>query len=179
METLAARFERSSSRRWLAPVLAGGILAGAIDLAYAFVFYGAQGVAPTRILQSIASGLLGRDAYDSVFPAVPIGIGAHFFILIVAAAMYYAASRRIELLRRRAYVAGMLFGVAIYCTMHYVVVPLSAAPHFKSTWMSFLSDLSVHVLLLGPAISLSVRYFDRLPTASAVRRSGDSRNPFL
>ena len=53
METLAARFEPSSSRRWLAPVLAGGILAGAIDLAYAFVFYGAQGVAPTRILQGL------------------------------------------------------------------------------------------------------------------------------
>jgi len=161
METLAVRFEPSSSRRWLAPILAGGILAGAIDLIYAFLFYGAQGVAPTRILQSIASGLLGRAAYDNVLPAVPIGIGAHFFILIVAASMYYAASRRFAFLRQRAYLSGMLFGVAIYCTMHYVVVPLSAAPHFKSTLMSFLSDFSVHVLLLGPAISLAVWFFDR------------------
>jgi hypothetical protein len=162
METLAARLEPSSSRRpYLAPILTGGILAGAIDLFYAFVFYGAQGVAPTRILQSIASGLLGRDAYASILPAVPIGIGAHFFILIVAAAMFYAASRRIAFLRQHATAIGMLFGVAIYCSMHYIVVPLSAAPQFKSTLASFLTDLSVHVLLLGPAISLAVRYFDR------------------
>ena len=162
METLAARLEPSSSRRhYLAPILTGGILAGAIDLFYAFVFYGAQGVAPTRILQSIASGLLGRDAYASILPAVPIGIGAHFFILIVAAAMFCAASRRIAFLRQHATASGMLFGVAIYCTMHYIVVPLSAAPQFKSTLASFLTDLSVHVLLLGPAISLAVRYFDR------------------
>lgn len=161
MATLTARLSPSSSRRYLAPILTGGILAGAIDLLYAFAFYGAQGVAPTRILQSIASGLLGRDAYASLLPAVPIGLGAHFFILIVAAAMFYAASRRIDFLRQHAYASGMLFGIAIYCTMHYIVVPLSAAPQFKSTLTSFLCDFSVHMLLLGPAISLATRYFDR------------------
>ncbi|MGH8172027.1 MAG: hypothetical protein ACREPX_02700 [Rhodanobacteraceae bacterium] len=161
MDTLAARLAPSSRHPAWAPILVGGMLSGAIDLLYAFAYYGAQGVAPTRILQSIASGLLGREAYGSLMPAVPIGLGAHFFILTVAAAMYYFASRCIAFLRERAYISGMLFGIAIYCTMHYVVVPLSAAPQFKSSLMSFLTDLSVHMLLLGPAISLTIRNFDR------------------
>jgi len=55
----------------------------------------------------------------------------------------------------------MAFGVAIYCTMNYVVLPLSAVPHFKSTTIGALSDFAVHVLLLGPAIALVVRYFNR------------------
>lgn len=160
MTALIARPE-SSSQRALAAIVSGGVLAATIDLLYAFAFYGAEGVPPTRILQSIATGLLGRDAYASLLPAVPIGLVAHYSILIVAAAMYHAASRRIAALREHAYLAGMLFGVAIYCTMHFIVVPLSAAPQFKSTTASFFSDFAVHVLLLGPAISLTIRRFDR------------------
>ena len=49
----------------------------------------------------------------------------------------------------------MVFGVAIYCTMNYIVLPLSAAPHFKANLVGALSDFAMHVLLLGPAIALA------------------------
>ena len=153
---------RPQSRNWLAPVFGGGILAGAIDLTYACTYHGlVSGVPPLRILQSIASGLFGRDSFQMGYASAAVGFVAHFFILIVAAAMFYAASRRLAFLREHAYVAGMAFGVAIYCTMNYVVLPLSAVPHFKSTTVGALSDFAVHVLLLGPAIALAVRHFDR------------------
>jgi uncharacterized membrane protein YagU involved in acid resistance len=153
---------RPQSRNWLAPVLGGGILAGAIDLTYACTYHGlVSGVPPLRILQSIASGLFGPNSFQMGYMSAAVGFVAHFFILIVAAAIFYAASRRLAFLREHAYVAGMAFGVAIYCTMNYVVLPLSAVPHFKTTTVSTLSDFAVHVLLLGPAIALVGRYFDR------------------
>lgn len=156
----------SSSHRHLAAIVCAGLVAGAIDLVFAFTYHGiVSGVVPTQILQAIASGLLGRDAFRSTFPAAAIGFTAHFVILIVASAMYYAASRRLALLRTHAYLSGMAFGVAIYCTMNYIVVPLSAAPVFKSSLQQVLSDFSVHVLLLGPAIALVIWYFDRLAVA--------------
>ena len=162
MNTLAAEAATPSSRRYVAAILCGGALAGALDLAYAFTYHGiVSGVVPTQILQAIASGLLGREAFRSTFPAAAIGFIAHFTILIVAAAMYYAASRRLDVLRRHAYLSGMAFGVAIYCTMNFIVVPLSAAPQFKTSVPQVISDFAVHLLLLGPAIALSVRYFDR------------------
>lgn len=162
MSTAADRLHDSSARGFLAPVLTGGILAGAIDLTFACTYNGlVHGVTPVRILQTIASGLLGMNAFQAVFPAALIGFVAHFTILIVAAAMFYAASRRIELLRRHAYWSGVAFGIAIYATMHLVVLPLSAAPHFKPSWPGRITDFSVHMLLLGPAIALSVRHFDR------------------
>jgi len=40
------------------------------------------------------------------------------------------------------------------------VLPLSAAPHFKSTMIGALSDFAMHVLVLGPAIALVVRHFE-------------------
>jgi hypothetical protein len=151
-----------SSRSWLAPVFGGGVLAGAIDLTFACTYHGiVSGVPPMRIFQSIASGLLGSNSFQMGYTSAAVGVLAHFAILIVAAAMFYAASRRLAFLREHAYLAGMAFGVAIYCTMNYVVLPLSAAPHFKSTTVGAFSDFTVHVILLGPAIAMVVRYFDR------------------
>lgn len=161
MNTMASSLDSASSRRAAVPILTGGILAGAIDLTFAFTYHGLHGIAPIRILQSIASGLLGMAAFDQAFPAALVGFVAHFVILIVAAAMYYAASRRLRVLTQHAYLFGMAFGAAIYCTMNFIVLPLSAAPHFKSSFPQIASDFAVHVLLLGPAIALTVRYFDR------------------
>jgi len=161
MNTMAGSLDSASSRRAAVPILTGGILAGAIDLTFAFTYHGLHGIPPIRILQSIASGLLGMAALEQAFPAALVGFVAHFVILIVAAAMYYAASRRLRVLTQHAYLFGMAFGVAIYGTMNFIVLPLSAAPHFKSSVAQIASDFAVHVLLLGPAIALAVRYFDR------------------
>ena len=44
----------------LPAVFAAGLLAGVLDITAAFVTWVPQGVPPVRILQGIASGLLGR-----------------------------------------------------------------------------------------------------------------------
>jgi uncharacterized membrane protein YagU involved in acid resistance len=150
------------SERWIAPILGGGILAGALDLIYACTYHGlVNGIPPVRILQSIGSGIFGRDSFQMGATSAAVGFAAHFFILIVAAALFYVVSRRFAFLRDRAYIAGMVFGVGIYCTMNYIVLPLSAAPHFKASTVGALSDLAMHVLVIGPAIALVIRYFDR------------------
>ena len=150
------------SRNWIGPVFGGGILAGAIDLTYACTYHGlVSGIAPTRILQSIASGYFGMDSFQMGATSAAIGFVTHFGILIVAAATFYVARQRLAFLRQHAYLSGMVFGVGIYCTMNYIVLPLSAVPHFKSTPIGMLCDFAVHVLLLGPAIALVARHFDR------------------
>ena len=151
-----------SPQRWIAPVFGGGILAAALDLTFACTYHGlVSGVPPMRILQSIGSGIFGRASFDMGASSAAVGFFAHFFILIVAAGIFYAASRRFAFLRARAYLSGMVFGVGIYCTMNYIVLPLSAAPHFTSTTIGALSDFAMHVLVLGPTIALVVRRFDR------------------
>jgi uncharacterized membrane protein YagU involved in acid resistance len=149
-------------RGWVAPVLCGGLLSGATDLTYACTYHGfVSNVPPVRIFQSIGSGLLGKASFEMGYTSATIGFIAHFVILIIAAGIFNAARRRFAYLRDHAYVSGMIFGVGIWLTMNYIVVPLSAAPHFKSTTVGALSDFAVHVLLLGPAISLVAKYFDR------------------
>ncbi len=155
----------SSPGGWLAPVLTGGLLSGAIDLAYACTYHGlVSDVPPMRIFQAIGSGILGNASFDMGATSATVGVIAHFAILTIAAGLFNFARRRFAYLRDHAYVSGMIFGVGIWLTMNYLVLPLSAAPHFKSTLQGALSDFAVHVLLLGPAISLVAKYFDRAQT---------------
>lgn len=106
-------------------ILWGGGLAGVLDLIAALVLYGLRGAAPQRILQSIASGLLGRAAFEGGAATAALGTGLHFLIAFTAAAVYVAASRRIPLLVRRPVLCGLAYGVAVYLVMNWVVVPLT------------------------------------------------------
>ena len=106
----------------LPAILWGGLTVGVLDYLDATIFYGlARGVAPIRIPQSIASGLLGRSAYQGGMTTAALGVVLHFFIATVMAAVYVAASRKLPALVRRPVPWGMAYGVAAYFVMNYIV----------------------------------------------------------
>ena len=84
--------ERSKSFR---TILWGGLIAGALDITAAFVTSGLRGVGPIRVLQAIASGLLGAVSFRGGFTTATFGLVLHFWIAFVATAVYYAASRKL------------------------------------------------------------------------------------
>jgi uncharacterized membrane protein YagU involved in acid resistance len=156
MNALAATFRETRTASVLLTVLTGAAIAGSLDLAFAFVFYGLHGATPVRILQSIASGLLGMSAFTGGWPAAALGAFCHYFILSVATFLYLVAGRQFRGLLGHAVIWGLLYGVAIYLFMHYVVVPLSAAPTFKTTPGAVYGELASH-FLVGLSIALVVR----------------------
>lgn len=106
-------------------VIAGAtLLVGILDISDAFIFYGLRGVAPTRILQGIASGVLGRRAFDMGNQSALLGLFFHFFIAFSATTVFLFASRKLPL-ASRPFLYGSLFGIALYIVMNYVVLPLS------------------------------------------------------
>lgn len=144
--------------RAVAAILWGGLIAGTLDLTYACVSWGLRGVSPVTIMQSIAAGVLGPASFEGGVGSATLGVLLHYFILIVAAALYYAASRKFGLLTRRAVGCGLLYGVAIYVVMNFVVLPLSASAYRPTlTLGSVALNLSVHMILVGLPIALMVR----------------------
>lgn len=118
----------------------GGMAAGLLDLTWALVSSGVLGGDPSRLLQSIASGLLGKVAYEGGLATASLGVVLHFVIAFGACA-----------------VAGPLYGVVVYLCMYLVVVPLSAAP-FELSFAPQAAALALaaHVLCVGLPIALSV-----------------------
>lgn len=158
MNTAAETLPAQRSRTFRA-ILWGGLIAGAFDLIYAFVWYGPRGVSPLRIMQSIASGWLGKDAYQGGAATATLGVVSHFLILIAAAALYSAASRRVAVLTRQPVVCGLLLGIAIWLVMNLIVVPLSAFPHEAThTLAKDWPHIVAHMILVGLPIALAVRH---------------------
>jgi hypothetical protein len=135
----------------------GGLIAGILDITTAFIRWRP----PVRLLQGIASGLLGSRAFEGGWGTAALGLALHFFIAFSAAAVYYAASRKLAFLRQRAMVWGLFYGIAVYMFMTWVVVPLSAvrrshAP-FSATGLAL--SLLTHMFCVGLPIGLVVRRF--------------------
>ncbi len=130
-----------------------------MDITYAFVFHGLRGIPPGRILQSVASGLLGMNSFRLGLTSICLGIFLQFFIALGFASIYCLLSKRLKLLRERAVLFGLGYGVAIYYFMNLVVVPSSRAPKFKSSALSTVTGLAVHMLFIGLPIALSARAF--------------------
>jgi hypothetical protein len=137
----------------------GGLLTGVLDLTAAFVIFGLQGARPFRILQHIASGLLGPASFAGGWNTAALGLFLHFLIAYVAAVVYYAASRELIFLTKQAVLFGMLYGAVIHVFMTFVVLPLSAIRKVPFSFSGFFVVLVVHMFFVGPPISLAVRHY--------------------
>jgi uncharacterized membrane protein YagU involved in acid resistance len=155
----ALPLEKSRASR---TILWGGLVAGVLDITYAFVASGLRGVGPVRVLQSVASGLLGAAAKEGGLATAALGLLLHFLIAFAIATVYYLASRRLGLLVRRAVICGLLYGIGVYLVMNFVVLPLSAI-YFKPTYplAVLLPGLVGHMLLIGLPIALITRRYSK------------------
>jgi len=145
----------------LGAIVLGGALCGVLDISAAFVVYGGLfGVNPVLILQGIASGILGRRAFNGGYPVALLGLLLHFFIAFTATFVYVQLSRWVSLLVQHVYVSGPLYGVAVYFFMGYIAVPLSA--HSKGGAFSFsgmIIGVVIHIFCVGLPIALIARRY--------------------
>src|SRR5258708_16415307 len=110
---------------------AGGLPAGRLATTAAITYwYLKRQFSPARLLRGIAAGLLGPSARDGGTGIALRGLACPFTIAVGAAAVHCALSRKIPFLVDHPILAGALYGIAVYCSMNLVVLPLSAI-HMK------------------------------------------------
>lgn len=138
-----------------------GLLCGVLDITAAFVTWAPKGISPARILRGIAGGLLGPRASQGGAATAALGLAIHFLIAFSAAAVFYAISRRVGFLIEQAVLSGVLYGVAVYLFMYWVVVPLSRLPRRPFSWTPTIIAVVTHIVCVGLPIALVVRRFSR------------------
>lgn len=141
------------------PILAGILAVAVLDIVEPIIFYGLRGVPPIRIFQSVASGLLGREAYAAGVPSALLGGALHMFIASAVVLVYWMASRRLAVLTQRPLLCGVLYGLAVYAVMTFVVIPLSAIggglrlPPLPA----LLNGIFAHLVCVGPPSAFAAR----------------------
>jgi len=96
----------------LETILWGGAVIAILDIANAMTFWAVyNGATPQLILQSIAAGLMGRDAFSGGAPTAWLGAFLHLFISCGIAAVYYLACMLWPRLLTRPFFHGVIYGV--------------------------------------------------------------------
>lgn len=130
--------------------LTAGLLAATLDIVLAMGFWWWRAaVPPARILQSVASGLLGGTAFTLGAKSAALGAVLHLAMACAMAAVYGFASRRSEAMRYHWVAAGLAYGAVLYGVMTFAVVPLSRAQAvpFRLDW--FVASVFAHLVLVG------------------------------
>jgi len=157
----------STARRALLTILLAGLIAGTLDITYACIFnYYRSGATPMAVLQSVASGAIGRPAaIAGGVKTAALGLFFHFFIATTAAAVYYFASRVIRFMITQPVISGILYGLCIYLVMYGIVFRVSAIHSnrlpWSYPWIVLLCNLGIHMFGIGLPIALVTRKFSK------------------
>ena len=126
------------------------IAAGVPDIFAASLLSGAS---PGRILQLVASGLLGEASYEKGRASIVLGLVLQIAMSFVIALIYNMAFSRAAVVRVSPLLFGALYGGLVFVVMNFVVVPLSRA-HPKPRWeLKTVIAMLIVMVLFGEIIA--------------------------
>lgn len=134
------------------------LIVGAMDITSALIMAVARGSTPLRLLQFVASGLLGRRAFEGGIATAALGLSLHFLIAFGVVVIFFLASRSIAHLREHPVISGIAYGIAVYAVMNLVVLPLSAAKP-RHALVPDLIQIAIHMFIIGVPTALLLRRF--------------------
>lgn len=129
-----------------------------MDILSAVIIVLSRGSTVTRLLQFIASGLLGPPAFQGGTATALLGLALHFLIAFTAVMVFYVAHRSVGLVRQHAISSGIIYGLIVYAVMNLVVLPLSAARP-RHSLSGDLIQIGIHMFVIGLPTSLLLRRF--------------------
>src|SRR5205823_5399523 len=86
--------------------------------------------------------------------------GAALFRRIYRRIHFYLASRKIEFLTIHPVASGVLYGIAVYTVMYWLVLPM-AFPTFRHRMWNELLAVAIHISLIGLPCALIVRRYSQ------------------
>ena len=141
----------------------GGFWCGVLDILSAIIPWQIRGIGPQRILHSVASGLIGREAaLAGGWKTAFLGLACHFFVAFGVATTYYLVSRKLTFLTAHPVICGLIYGEIVYVVMNQIVLPLSAIhrpwftmPNFLP-WPYLVGGVLGHPFFVGLPVALAI-----------------------
>ncbi|QNA87011.1 hypothetical protein G4G27_15115 [Sphingomonas sp. So64.6b] len=143
-------------------ILAGTAVSGTLDLLSAVVFAGMAGTSPLGVLRSVGSGPFGDWAVNAGALGALAGLLTHYAIMTVMVATFVIAAKRLPKILDGAVFAGLLYGVALYIIMYWIVLPLRFPAYVPKTDLWGMGNaLFSHCICVGLPMALIARKYLR------------------
>ena len=142
-------------------ILITGLIAGTLDiLAASTNAYLRSGISPIRVLQFVASGLFGTEAFSGGLTMAFSGLIIHYMIALSWTLLFFLIYPKLSFLSKNKIVTGILYGIFVWLAMNFVVLPLTAVPKSPFNATQAIVGTVILIFMIGLPISiLANRYY--------------------
>ena len=120
---------KSDNRPIVTSMLIAGLVAGTLDLLAALIiFFIRTGKNPILVLEFIASGVFGQDAFLNNDIMAVWGILFHYTIAFSWTIAYFMTYPYLKFLRHNIYISAAGYGGIVWLVMNLIVLPFSNTP---------------------------------------------------
>lgn len=129
------------------------LVAGTLDILFAMILTLINGREIPNMLRFVGSGPFPA-ATDMGAAGAALGLVTHFVLIAIMAAAFVLAARQWPALVGKPILWGILYGLATYVVMNWLVVPLRFDAPLPLRPMSIATQLFAHIGLVGIPIAL-------------------------
>ncbi len=152
---------QTASGSLIKAILLATLIAGTLDIIAAITVNGLMSgnFQPMRILQGIASGAIGRSAFEGGIGMAIVGLLFHYCFALMFATVYFLLFPYLPFLQRYPILWGMLYGVVAWAIMNGVVIPLSKLRPAPFNWERAMINIVILMFMIGLPIALMARKY--------------------
>lgn len=152
---------RSQARSAARTIVLAWLVAGTLDILVAVTYYPLTvHVSVERLLQGIASGLVGMQAFAGGMGTAVLGLACHYSIALIWTLVFFVVFPRLRILGRSLVLTGLGYGVFVGLVMNLIVVPLSRTPKGPFSLTHFLIAVFILLFTIGlPLAGIIGRYY--------------------
>jgi hypothetical protein len=142
----------------LKPIAIATAISGTLDILFAMILTVAFGRQIPNMLRTVASGPFPAATEMGTAGAI-LGLVVHFTLMAIMATVYMAVARNRPHFLAKPIQWGILYGLATYFVMNWIVVPLRFHPPLPPKPISIATQLFAHIVLVGiPMALIATRY---------------------
>ena len=137
----------------LKPIAIATAVSGTLDILFAMILTIFFGREIGNMLRYVGSGPFPQATEMGASGAI-LGLLVHFALMAIMAAVYVFAARRIPALVAKPIQWGVIYGLATYVAMNWLVVPVRFDTPLPPSPLSMATQLFAHIVLVGIPIAL-------------------------
>ena len=142
----------------LKPIAVATAVSGTLDILFAMILTVLFGREIGNMLRYVGSGPFPQATEMGASGAI-LGLTVHFALMATMAAVYVFAAGRIRALIEKPIQWGVLYGLATYAVMNWLVVPMRFGTPLPPSPLAMATQLFAHIILVGIPIALiAARY---------------------
>jgi uncharacterized membrane protein YagU involved in acid resistance len=138
-------------------ILLSGLLVGTLDILAACTdFYIATDKNPVAVLNYVASGIIGKDAFAGGTSIALLGLLCHYIIAFSFTFFFFWLYGKTSFLSKNRIVTAVVYGLFMWLVTTLIVLPLSNVPHTPLSAIKFskaLKAIGILVFMIGLPLS--------------------------